>query len=154
LDLRNDPGGYLETAVDLASNWLASGKTIVTEAHSNPSQSQVYKSYGYGKLANIKTVVLINGGSASASEILAGSLQDYSIAKLVGEKSFGKGSVQQLIDLPGNSAVKVTVAKWITPNGKNLNKEGLHPDIEVKTPENIEPGKDPQMDRALEEITK
>lgn len=154
LDLRNDPGGYLETAVDIASNWVPDNKVIVTEAHSDPSKSEVYKSFGYNKLNGIKTVVLINGGSASAAEILSGALQDYGIAKLVGEKSFGKGSVQQLFDLPGNTAVKVTIAKWITPNGKNLNKNGLDPDIAIKNPENLEVGKDPQMDKALEEVTK
>lgn len=154
LDLRNDPGGYLETSVDIASNWVDSGKLIVSEAHSDGKTNQ-YKSYGYGKLAGKKTVVLINGGSASAAEILSGALHDYGLAKLIGEKSYGKGSVQELIPLPGNSAVKVTIAKWITPNGKNLNKDGLNPDIEVKlTEDDIAAQKDPQMDKAMEEVIK
>jgi carboxyl-terminal processing protease len=103
----------------------------------------------------MKTVVLINGGSASASEILSGALHDYQLATLIGEKSFGKGSVQQLFELSGGSAVKVTIAKWITPNGKNLNKEGLVPDIEVKlTEDDIKSEKDPQMEKALEEAIK
>lgn len=154
LDLRNNPGGYLESAVNLSSYWLPSGKLVVTEAHSEKDTVE-FKSKGFGKLEKIKTVVLINGGSASASEILAGALQDYKIAKLIGEKSFGKGSVQELVELPGDSAVKVTVAKWITPGGKHLNKDGLVPDLEVKrTSEDIEKDLDPQMDKALEEIVK
>lgn len=154
VDLRNDPGGYLEAAVAVASQWVPKDKLVVTEAHSS-GESIPYNSTGISRLANYKTVVLINSGSASASEILAGALQDYKIATLIGEKSFGKGSVQQLIELPQNTAVKVTVAKWITPSGKNLNKEGLQPDIEVKmTAEDITAQRDPQLDRALEEVVK
>jgi len=154
LDLRNDPGGYLESAVNVASQWVPKDQVVVTEAHSDGS-SIPYNSAGLSRLANIKTVILINGGSASAAEILAGALHDYNIAKLIGEKSFGKGSVQQLIDLPGDSAVKVTIAKWITPSGKNLNHDGLVPDIEVKRSEDdIKNNQDPQLDRALDEVTK
>ena len=153
LDMRNNPGGYLQTAVDTASNWIESGKLVVKEAKSQVPETN-YNASGQSRLKGIPTVVLINGGSASAAEILAGALQDYKISKLVGEKSFGKGSVQELVELRGGSAVKITVAKWITPGGKNLNKEGLRPDIEVKiTEQDITDGKDPQMDRALEEIT-
>ena len=155
LDLRNDPGGYLETAVDVASYWLNKGDLIVSEAHTDKSQSKVYNANGNNRLAGIKTIILINGGSASASEILSGALRDHNVATLLGEKSFGKGSVQQLFDLPGGSAVKVTIAKWITPSGKNLNHDGLNPDIEVKlTEDNIKDGKDPQMEKAIEEVTK
>ncbi len=155
LDLRNDPGGFLETAVDVASNWVPKDKLVVTESQEQGKKNIPYNSYGYNRLANIKTVILINGGSASASEILAGALHDYNIAKLIGEKSFGKGSVQEVVDLPYNTAVKVTVAKWITPSGKNLNKDGLHPDIEVKiTDADAAAGRDPQLDKALEEVTK
>jgi carboxyl-terminal processing protease len=154
LDLRNNPGGYLEAAVDSASQWIEKDKLVVTEAHSEKS-SIPYNSFGYKRLAGVKTVVLINGGSASASEILAGALQDYKIAALIGEKSFGKGSVQELIDLPGDTAVKVTVAKWILPNGRNLNKDGLNPDIEVKiSDDDIKNQRDPQLDRALLEAAK
>ncbi len=154
LDLRNDPGGYLDTAVELASQWLEKDKLVVSEAHSNGT-SIPYVSKGYSRLAGIKTVTLINGGSASASEILAGALHDYKVSSLIGEKSFGKGSVQELIPLPDDSAVKVTVAKWITPNGKNLNKDGLVPDIEVKlTDDDIAQQRDSQLNRALEEIVK
>jgi carboxyl-terminal processing protease len=155
LDLRNDPGGYLETAVEVASYWLNKGDLIVTEAHTDKSQSRVYNATGNNRLNGIKTIILINGGSASASEILSGALHDHNMATLLGEKSFGKGSVQQLFDLPGGSAVKVTIAKWITPSGKNLNHDGLNPDIEVKlTEDNIKDGKDPQIQKALEEVTK
>ncbi len=154
VDLRNNPGGYLQTAVDLASNWVPLGKVVVTEARSQDG-SQQYTANGHTRLSGIKTVVLINGGSASASEILSGALQDYKIAELIGEKSFGKGSVQELVDLRGGSAVKVTVAKWITPNGKNLNKDGLNPDVEVKlSDDDITNNRDPQMDKALQEVTK
>lgn len=154
LDLRNDPGGYLETAVDLASYWLPKNGLVVTEEHSSGTPI-TYNSYGYGMLSGLKTIVLINGGSASASEILAGALRDTGAASLMGEKSFGKGSVQELIELNGGGAVKVTVAKWITPSGKNLNKDGLVPDIEVKiSEEDINADRDPQLTRALEEIIK
>lgn len=154
LDLRNDPGGYLQTAVDVASNWVKSGEVVVSEAHSDGSIIK-YNAEGNNRLAGFKTLVMINGGSASAAEILSGALHDHGFAKLLGEKSFGKGSVQELVDLSGGSAVKVTVAKWITPNGVNLNHNGLDPDIPVKlTQEDVDAGKDPQMDSALQEVTK
>ena len=154
VDLRNDPGGYLQTAVNLASAWVEAGKIIVTEEHSD-GNNQAYKANGNNRLGKIKTVILINGGSASASEIFSGALRDHNIAQLIGEKSFGKGSVQELVDLPEGGAVKVTVAKWITPGGKNLNKEGLDPDIMVEiTEEDITNSKDSQMEKALEEVNK
>lgn len=154
LDLRNNPGGYLDTAVEVASDWLDKGKLVVTEEHSVKNGTQ-FLSEGYNRLGNIPTMILINGGSASASEIVAGALRDNGKAKLIGEKSFGKGSVQELVELNGNMAVKVTIAKWITPSGQHLNKEGLNPDIEVKmTEEDILNDRDPQMDRALQEILK
>jgi len=134
--------------------WVNKGEIVVSEEHSDGT-SKKYNASGSNRLSGIKTVILINGGSASASEILAGALHDHGISKLIGEKSFGKGSVQELVDLSGGSAVKVTVAKWITPSGKNLNKEGLVPDFEVKiTEEDIAAKKDPQMDKAVEEVTK
>ncbi len=154
LDLRNDPGGYLQTAVEVASYWLKAGDLVVSEAKSDGTNTK-YNSTGDGRLTSMKTVILINGGSASAAEILSGALHDHNFAKLIGEKSFGKGSVQELVDLPGGSAVKVTVAKWITPGGKNLNHDGLEPDVPVKlTEEDFNAGKDPQMDKAVEEITR
>lgn len=155
LDQRNNPGGYLDVSVDLASYWLPKGELVVTEARSD-QDSEPYNSSGYGRLSGLRTVVILNGGSASAAEILAGALHDHGVATLVGEKSFGKGSVQQLFTLPGNKGgVKITVAKWITPKGKNLNKDGLVPDIEVKlSDEDIDAGRDPQLDKALEEAAK
>jgi len=104
-----------------------------------------------GLLVNIPTVVLINEGSASASEIIAGALQENDIAKVVGKQSFGKGSVQELIELSGNSLLKVTIALWYTPNGRNITEEGIAPDVEVElSEEDIENQRDPQLKRALE----
>ncbi len=154
VDLRNNPGGYLQSAVDVASNWVKQGDLVVSEAHSDGT-TITYKGEGNPRLAGIKTLVMINGGSASAAEILSGALHDHGFAKLLGEKSFGKGSVQELVDLPGGSAVKVTIAKWITPNGVNLNHNGLDPDIPVKlTADDVTAGKDPQMDAALSQFSK
>ncbi len=154
VDLRNNPGGYLDTAVQLASDWLTPDKLVVKEAHSEKDVIS-YNSDGTNRLGNIKTVVLINGGSASAAEILSGTLKDNGKAILIGEKSFGKGSVQELVSLSSDTAVKVTIAKWITPSGKNLNKDGLNPDIEVKlTDDDIKNQRDPQLDRALQEASK
>lgn len=150
LDLRSNPGGYLESAVQLSSYWLEKGKLIVTEDHSVGEDKQ-YNSNGTNLLGDIKTVTLINGGSASASEILAGALKDNGKTTLVGVKSFGKGSVQEILDLPGSSALKVTIAKWITPGGRNLNKDGLEPDVKVEMSEDdYKEERDPQMDKALE----
>lgn len=154
IDERNNPGGYLEASVDVASEWLEKGKLVVSEAHSEKDVIK-YESLGYNRLGNFKTIVLINGGSASAAEILAGALKDNGKAILLGEKSFGKGSVQELVPLGKDSAVKVTVAKWITPSGKNLNKDGLEPDIKVElTADDAKAQKDPQLDRALQEAVK
>lgn len=154
LDLRNNPGGYLAVAVDLASEWIPDGELVVKEEHSE-KETTSYNSTGADRLANIKTVTLINQGSASASEILAGALRDHNKTVLIGEKSFGKGSVQELVPLSDNTAIKVTVAKWITPGGRNLNHDGLQPDIEVGlTEQDISANKDPQLDRALQEVVK
>ncbi len=156
LDLRNDPGGYLETSVAVASEWLEKGKLIVKEDHSEKDEI-IYNSDGRNGLGKFKTVVLINGGSASAAEILAGALKDNGIAQLIGEKSFGKGSVQELVPFGPNNemAVKVTIAKWITPGGKNLNNGGLEPDIKVElTEDDAKNDRDPQLQKALEEVAK
>ncbi len=154
LDLRNNPGGYLETSVEVASEWLEKDKLVVKEEHSEKDVI-TYNSDGGNQLGKFKTVVLINGGSASAAEILAGALKDNNKAMLIGEKSFGKGSVQELVPLGKDMAVKVTVAKWITPGGKNLNHDGLDPDAKVElTADDITAGRDPQMDRALQEVVK
>jgi carboxyl-terminal processing protease len=106
-------------------------------------------------LRGVPTVVLINGSSASASEIVAGALQDYNAATLVGEETFGKGSVQQLIDLSNGAVLKVTIAKWYTPNGKNIDKDGIKPDKKIEfTAKDANDDEDPQMDKALELLKK
>ncbi len=130
IDLRNDPGGYLDAAVSVASEWIPDGK-IVSEKFSNGDNND-HNTIGEHRLQDIKTVVLINGGSASASEILAGALQDTKKATIVGEKSFGKGSVQDYETLSDGSSLKVTVAEWYTPNGRNINQQGIEPDVAVK----------------------
>ncbi len=149
LDLRNNPGGYLETAIDVASAWVESGP-IVSEKYSNDKIIE-HLARGRAKLKNIPTVVLVNQGSASASEIVSGALQDYHLATIVGKKTFGKGSVQTLNDLEDGSSLKITVAKWLTPQMRSINEEGIEPDIEVDyTRENYEKDEDPQMDVAMD----
>jgi len=151
LDVRNNPGGYLSVAQDIAGWFLKKGAVVTHESSSNMLENADYLSEGPSLLAKYPTVVLINEGSASASEILAGALRDNRQIKLVGEKSFGKGSVQQLIPFGDGSSLKVTVAKWLTPNGEQISEIGLTPDIEIKkTAEDDENGKDPQLDKAIE----
>ncbi|OGE79820.1 MAG: hypothetical protein A2660_03235 [Candidatus Doudnabacteria bacterium RIFCSPHIGHO2_01_FULL_45_18] len=150
LDLRNNPGGYLETAVSTISNWIEAEQVAVKEIGYN-SATKDYMTSGVARLSGFKTVILVNGGSASASEIVAGALQDYGVATLVGEKTFGKGSVQELSELTGDSEIKITVAKWFTPKGRGINNIGLDPDIKVElTLEDLQVERDPQMDKALE----
>ncbi len=152
LDLRNDPGGFLDVAVEVAGEWIHK-EVIVIEQFSDGTK-KTYPSDGLARLADIPTIVLVNGGSASASEIVAGALQDAGKAILVGEKTFGKGSVQDYQEFLDGSALKLTVALWLTPKGRSINKEGIAPDVEVKmTPEDFNADKDPQMDKALELIT-
>ncbi len=153
LDLRNNPGGYLDSAIDVGSLFIKDG-AIVKEVDKagNRKVSNVTQP---AKLAGIPVIVLINNGSASAAEILAGAISDHKAGTLLGEKSFGKGSVQSVEDLAGGSALKVTVAKWLTPNDSAIDGVGITPQIEVKmTEDDINAGKDPQLDRALQEITK
>ena len=151
LDLRGNPGGYLEAAVDMASWFLPQGKVIVTEAYGKNGPDKVHRSKGYDIFnKNLKFVILVDGGSASASEILAGALMEHGVAKLVGEKTFGKGSVQELVQMGDGASLKITVAKWLTPNGHSISDNGLVPNIVVPfTPKDIEAKKDPQMDRAV-----
>ncbi|EKD43602.1 MAG: Carboxyl-terminal protease, partial [uncultured bacterium] len=130
IDLRNNPGGYLDASVFVASEWIPYGR-IVAEKYSNGEINE-HESFGAHRLQNMKTMVLVNGGSASASEILAGALQDYGKATIVGEKTFGKGSVQDYESLSDGSAVKITVAEWFTPHDNNINETGIKPDVEVK----------------------
>jgi carboxyl-terminal processing protease len=150
LDLRNDPGGYLDAGVAIASEFLDAGKLVVEERTGGKSTNKLDATAG-GKLRGLPTVVLINSGSASASEIVAGALHDNGVAKLVGEKSFGKGSVQEIKNLPDGAQLKVTVAHWYTPGGVNINKEGIKPDTEAKlTTDDFNANRDPQLDKALE----
>jgi len=149
LDLRNDPGGYLDTAIEVASEWIEDG-VVVTEKY-NDDQKNDYLARGRARLKDFKTVVLANEGSASASEIVAGALKDYGLATIVGKKTFGKGSVQELESMPDGSSLKITIAKWLTPKGVNINEEGIVPDAEVDlSKEDYEADKDPQMEKAVE----
>lgn len=148
VDLRGNGGGYLNAAVDVASLWL--DKKVVVQEKEGDKVVDTLRTNSNPLLAGMKTTVLIDGGSASASEILAGALQDHGVAKLIGTKSFGKGSVQQIEELGDGGQLKVTVARWYTPNNKNIDKEGINPDTEVKiTAEDINAGKDPQKDAAI-----
>lgn len=154
LDLRGDGGGYLTAAQSVAGLWLTGDKTVVQERQGTTVKDTLYAT-GDAPLKSVPTIVLIDGGSASASEIVSGALHDHGAAQLVGQKSFGKGSVQQLVDLPTGGQLKVTVAKWYTPNGKNINKEGISPDINV-TPSatDISSNNDVQKAKALELLKK
>jgi carboxyl-terminal processing protease len=152
LDLRGNPGGYLSAAVDMASWFLPEGKVIVKESLGQGEEGDIFRSRGYDVFTeNLEMMVLIDGGSASASEILAGALSEYGIAELVGSQTFGKGSVQQVVYLNQGSLLKVTVAEWQTPNGVSISKEGLTPDHEVPfTLEDYDADRDPQLDYAVE----
>jgi len=151
LDLRNNPGGFLEAAVDIASWFLPQGEVVVTEEFGQKADKIYHRSRGYNIFKNLPMIILINQGSASASEIVAGALRDHRIAKLVGEKTFGKGSVQEFLPLTKDTSVKITVAKWLTPKGDQINEKGLAPDVEVKIEKKeIEAKQDPQMERAVE----
>ncbi|MBI4085912.1 MAG: S41 family peptidase [Candidatus Liptonbacteria bacterium] len=152
LDLRDNPGGYLDVAVGLAG-WFVPRGTLVVKEESSAGVIQELKAAGNAALVKFPVVVLINGGSASASEILAGSLRDDRGVKLVGEKSFGKGTVQELIPLRDNSYLKLTIAHWVLPSGKILENGGLDPDIAVKiTDDDIKNKRDPQLDKAIETL--
>ncbi|HBV33032.1 TPA: hypothetical protein DIC39_00705 [Patescibacteria group bacterium] len=149
LDLRNNPGGFLDIAVELASHWIKEG-TVVKEQYTG-AQVKVHEANGKGELGDLPTIVLVNQGSASASEIVAGALQDYKLATLVGETTFGKGSVQDYQSFPDGSSIKLTIANWLTPLGRQIDKEGITPDIMVPlTADDYEADKDPQLDKALE----
>jgi carboxyl-terminal processing protease len=151
IDLRNNPGGYLTTAVEVGSEFIDKGKVILYEKYGNGSRD-THKALGNGMATDIPLVVLINEGSASASEILAGALQDYGRAKLVGVKSYGKGSVQNWVPLSNNEgAARVTIARWLTPKERLIDHVGLTPDVVVEmTPEDFQAGRDPQLDAAMQ----
>lgn len=149
LDLRNNPGGYLEVAADLSSYFLEKDRIVAIESFGT-GERQEYKSTGINILGSLPTVILVNEGSASASEIMAGALRDNKEIKLIGEKTFGKGSVQELENFANGSSVKLTIAKWLTPKGVSINDEGIKPDFEVKlAKEDIDQDKDPQLDKAV-----
>ena len=150
IDLRGNPGGFLETAVDVSSWFLPIGKTVVREKFGNGEET-VFKSKGYNIFNNLPLAILVNEGSASASEIMAGALKEHGIAKLVGTKTFGKGSVQELVEITPTTSLKITIAKWLTPNGVSISDQGLEPDEKVElTKKDLELENDPQMDKAVE----
>ncbi len=153
LDLRNNPGGYLEISQDIAGWFLEKGNVVVVEDFRNSEEDILYKAEGNAKLSSYPIIVLINQGSASAAEILAAALRDNRGVKLVGETSFGKGCVQELVSLRDNSSLKVTVANWLTPERKQISEEGLEPDIRVEiTEEDYAQDRDPQLEKAIEII--
>lgn len=149
IDVRNNPGGYLDKAVAVTGEWVK--EDIVVQQKERGEIRERYRGTGRGKLRGIPTIVLVNEGSASASEILAGALQDYGLATIVGKQTFGKGSVQDLKEYEEGGALKVTIAEWLTPNGRSIDKEGIAPDVDVDmTPEDYNADKDPQLEKALE----
>ncbi len=155
LDLRGNPGGYLDAAWDMASWFLPTGTTVVTEDFGKNGSPTVYRSKGYDIFnKNLQMLILVDSGSASASEILAGALKENGIAKLVGSKTFGKGSVQQLVPITSETSLKVTIARWLTPSGHNLSHDGLEPDYKVEvTDKDIQDKRDAAMEKAVELLT-
>ena len=147
LDLRGNPGGLVDAAVDVSSLWLPEGKTILQEKQGG-TLLQTYTATGNDILSGIPTIVLIDGGSASASEITSGALHDNKAATLLGSKSYGKGSVQQVIDFKDGSELKVTIARWYRPNGQNIDKKGITPDTLVDEPADATADNDPQLQAA------
>ena len=152
LDLRGNPGGYLESALDMASWFLPAGTPVIREDKGEGKEENIYRSRGYDIFTDkLQMVILVDGGSASASEILAGALSELGEATLIGETTFGKGSVQELVPVTDDTSIKVTIARWLTPNGKSISDEGIVPDISIKPTEaDIKSGKDVQLDRAIE----
>ncbi|MDH5442162.1 MAG: S41 family peptidase [Candidatus Nomurabacteria bacterium] len=152
IDVRGNPGGFLEASVDIASWFLSEGKPIVREEFGGDEQEIVYRSKGYNVFNNnSKLVMLVDGGSASASEILAGALSEHGIATLVGATTFGKGSVQELVKITPETSLKVTVAKWLTPDGNSISEGGIEPDYIVEfTDEDIENDIDTQLEKAVD----
>lgn len=156
VDLRNNPGGFFDGAIEVASEWLEPRQVVVAERGKGNGPRKEFFSTGTHRLLGIPTVVLINGGSASASEIVAGALQDQNKAKIIGEKSFGKGSVQEYEELPDGSALKLTIALWYTPNDRSINESGIQPDIVVEAkkqgseePEGYVTRRDPMKDAVV-----
>ena len=149
LDLRSNPGGFLDTAIEVSSEWVENN-IVVSEKHGSDFLNE-HLSRGRARLKDFQTVVLVNEGSASASEIVSGALQDYGLATIIGRKTFGKGSVQTLNKFDDGSSVKITIAKWLTPNGRSINDDGILPDYDVKlSSDDYNANKDPQMEAAIE----
>lgn len=154
LDLRNNSGGYLDSSIDVINFFVKKGEIAAIESFSNGSKEEFITKQN-PSFENIPIAVLINEGSASASEIVAGALKELRNAKLIGEKSFGKGTVQQLESLSDGSSVKISIAEWLTPNGQSINGQGLEPDIKIElTEQDYNENKDPQLDKAIQELTK
>jgi carboxyl-terminal processing protease len=158
LDLRNDPGGLLDQAVDVSDLFLDNG-VIVTIKGRNEEEKTVFNAKAEGTMPNWPMVVLVNQGSASASEIVAGALQDYGRAVIMGSKTFGKGSVQTIIPLEDGSGLRLTTARYYTPKGRTIHEKGIQPDIPLPTVEKVpqgvtegQTGADPNLDRALEQL--
>lgn len=152
IDVRGNPGGFLEAAVDMASFFVPAGKPIVTEDFGDTGDPRIHRSKGFNVFTdNLKLAVLVDRGSASASEILAGALQDYDRATVVGTQTFGKGSVQELVEITDATSLKVTIARWVTPNGRSISQQGITPDVIVEL-EDVEEQSDadPQLERAAE----
>lgn len=156
IDLRGNPGGYLEAAVDMASWFLPTRKLIVTEDFGGKSPNREYESKGYNIFGkDLKLIILVDSGSASASEIFAGALREHGVAKLVGTKTFGKGSVQELIPITPETSLKVTIARWLTPGGHNLSNDGLVPDVEIAlTQRDLDTKNDAQLNAAVDILRK
>ncbi|MCR4322680.1 MAG: S41 family peptidase [Candidatus Azambacteria bacterium] len=152
LDLRNNPGGFLDSAIETASFFVPEGEIVAIEDFGNNGKKQnEFRSSGYRYFQSLPVVVLIDGGSASAAEIVAGALRDTRGVPLVGEKTFGKGSVQEVIDLANGTSIKITVAKWLTPSGASIHEQGIEPTVQVAmTAQDREEGRDPQLEKAFE----
>lgn len=154
LDLRNNPGGQVDAAIAIASEWLPQNQLIMQEKRGNTIM-QTYQSTGSAQLADTPTVVLVNSGSASASEIVAAALRDNRHAYIIGEKSYGKGVVQRIINFGDDSQLKVTVASWYRPNGQNINHRGISPDKKVVLTDNdVKAGNDPQLTTAQQYLAR
>ncbi|MBI3685225.1 S41 family peptidase [Candidatus Azambacteria bacterium] len=151
LDMRNNPGGLLDASINIASEFIPKGNLVVSADFGEGKNKEEFASYGGGVLEKMPIVVLVNGGSASASEILAGALKDSRNAVLIGEKTFGKGTIQEVLRIPGGSSLKVTIAQWLRPSGKPIDGLGIDPDIAVElTDQDRVAGRDPQLDKALQ----
>ncbi len=147
VDVRNDPGGFLDAAIYIGSEFIDDSATVVQQEDSAGVKTP-YKVVRSGKMLKLPLVVMINKGSASASEILAGAMQDYKRGKLVGVQSFGKGTIQSAEELSENTGIHITTAKWLTPDGHWVHNVGLTPDVKVEAGD--DPNKDPQLEKALE----